>query len=151
MKTNGTPGLMIIIVLVLGMFFGGCEKNLAPVPEIEYSTKIIGSWLGTDSGSKETMTINKDGTFVCKMHSTGFIANTLSQRRSGTISGTWKITGTMITLNITGSKNDRLENHFTSSKIMDFKEDELTLKSDQGETSVFQKIHIHWYNSDRRK
>jgi hypothetical protein len=44
------------------------------------------------------MSINDEGTFVCQVHPMGFIANTLPQSGTGTISGTWKVTGAIITL-----------------------------------------------------
>ena len=140
-----------IIVIVLGFFLGACTNNLTPVPEAEYSTKIIGSWRGTVGDSKETMSINSDGTFVCNVHSTGFIATTLSQSLPGIISGTWKMTGAVITLSITGAKNEKLENRITSSTIESFKVDELVLKSINGETSLFRRVHIHWYNSNSKR
>jgi hypothetical protein len=70
----------------------------------------------------------------------GFIANTLSQSVIGTIRGTWKITDAIITLRITGAKNELLGNRIASSTIVAFKEDELVLKSDRGETSSFQRV-----------
>jgi hypothetical protein len=151
MKTNWTYWTRSIILIVLGFFLGACTNNLTPVPEAEYSTKIIGSWQGTYGDSKETMSISSDGTFVCKVHSTGFIATTLSQSLPGIISGTWKMTGAVITLSITGAKNERLANRIASSTIESFKVDELVLKSNNGETSLFQRVHIHWYNSNSKR
>jgi len=120
---------------------------LIPVPVTEYSTKIIGSWQGTVGDSKESMSINNDGTFVCKVHSTGFISNTLSQSINGSISGTWNIKGAIITLKITGSKNEWPENRIATSMILAFKENELILKSDRGGISPFRRVYIHWYNA----
>jgi hypothetical protein len=100
----------------------------------------VGRWQGTVGDLKETMSIDGDGTFVCQLHPMGFIANTLSQGVTGTIRGTWKITGAMITLRITGAENERLRNRMVSSTIVAFKEDELVLKSDRGETSRFQRV-----------
>ena len=151
MKTNWTYWTRSIILIVLGFFLGACTNNLTPVPEAEYSTKIIGSWQGTYGDSKETMSISSDGTFVCKVHSTGFIATTLSQSLPGIISGTWKMTGAVITLSITGAKNERLANRIASSTIESFKVDELVLKSNNGETSLFRRVHIHWYNSNSKR
>ena len=70
----------------------------------------------------------------------GFIARTLSQTVAGTVYGTWKITGAIITLTISGAENESLSNRITSSTIVAFKEDELVLKSDGGETSPFQRV-----------
>jgi len=140
MKTNWTHWTRSIIVIVLGFFLGACTNNLTPVPVAEYSTKIIGSWQGTVGNSKEMMSINGDNTFICKIHPMGFIANTLSQGVNGTISGTWKITGAILMLSMTGAKNEHLENKRTSSTIVEFKKDKLVLKSDRGETSSFQRL-----------
>jgi hypothetical protein len=59
---------------------------------------------------------------------------------TGTIRGTWEITGAVITLRITGVKNERLENSIASSMIITFKEDRLVMKSDRGETSLFKRV-----------
>jgi hypothetical protein len=85
------------------------------------------------------MSINRDGTFVCQLHPLGFIANTLSQGVSGKISGTWNIRGTLLTLRITGSQNERLANSAASSTIVSFNENLLVLRSDRGETSSFER------------
>ena len=140
MKTNGMPWVRAIIIMVLGFCLGFCENNPQPVPEAEYSTKIVGHWQGTVGDLKETMSINTDSTFVCKVHRMGFIANTLSQSLTGTVSGKWKISGAILTLNITGTKNERLGNNVASSTIVSFSQDKLILKSDRGETSPFQRV-----------
>jgi len=90
------------------------------------------------------MSLDRDGTFVCQLQPRGFIANTLSQGVTGTIRGTWKITGATITLRITRAKNERLENRITSSAIVAFKGDELVLKSNNGKTSLFQRVFSLW-------
>jgi uncharacterized protein (TIGR03066 family) len=138
-KTNCKLWVRVIAVVALGFCLACCTNNSAPVPEAKYSTKIVGHWQGTVGDLKETMSIEGDGTFVCQLHPMGFIANTLSQRVTGTIRGTWKITGAIITLRITSAENEVLRNRTTSSTIVAFKEDELVLKSDRGETSTFQR------------
>ena len=70
----------------------------------------------------------------------GFIANTLYQGVTGTIRGTWKITGAIITLRITAAENESLRNRIASSTILTFKEDNLVLKSGHGETSPFRRV-----------
>jgi hypothetical protein len=139
-KRNRAPFFKVILLTTIAFCFGACVNN-SIVPEAEYSTKIIGRWQGTVGDMKETMSINNDSTFVCQIHPRGFIANTLSQSVTGIISGTWKITGAIITLRITGVKNERLGNRITSSTIIAFKSNELILKSDKGETSTFIRIH----------
>ena len=140
MKSNCTPWVRAIAAVILGFCLASCANKSPPVPEAEYSTKIVGRWQGTVGDLKETMSIDGDGTFVCQLHPMGFIANTLSQGVTGTIRGTWKITGAIITLRITGEENERLGNRIASSTIVTFKEDELVLKSDRGETSPFQRV-----------
>ena len=139
-KSHCSPWVRAIAVVFLGFCVASCANNSSPVPEAEYSTKIVGRWQGTVGDLKETMSIDGDGTFGCQVHPMGFIANTLSQGVTGTIRGTWKITGAMITLRITGAENERLRNRMVSSTIVAFKEDELVLKSDRGETSRFQRV-----------
>jgi len=129
-----------IAVAVLGFCLASCANNSSTVPEAEYSTEIVGRWQGTVGDLKETMSIDADGTFVCQLYPTGFIANTLSQGVKGTVRGTWEITGAMITLKITGAKKERLENRMAASTIVAFKKNELVLKSDRGGTSPFQRV-----------
>jgi hypothetical protein len=127
----------------LGFCLATCADNSLPVPEAEYSTKIVGQWQGTVGHFKETMLLDGDGTFLCKLYPTGFIANTLSQGVTGTIRGTWKITGAMITLRITSSENEHLSDKVVSSTIVSFKTNELVLRSDRGETSPFQRVPVN--------
>ncbi|MEO8429459.1 MAG: hypothetical protein ABI651_20390 [Verrucomicrobiota bacterium] len=86
------------------------------------------------------MQINSDGTFVCQIHQTGFLANTLSQTVPGQVSGTWNITGVIITLKIMGEKHEHLMDRIATSTIESFKTGELILKSDRGETSLFRRV-----------
>lgn len=140
MQYKGTPWARAIAAGILGLCLASCANNSSTIPEAEYSTKILGHWQGTVGDVKETMSLGSDGTFVCGLHPMGFLANTLSQGVAGTIRGTWKITGAIITLRITGEKNERLGNRIASSTIVTFKENELVLKSDRGETSSFQRV-----------
>jgi hypothetical protein len=140
MKNKSALWATAIAVIVVEFCGASCANNSSAVPEAEYSTKIVGRWQGTVGDSKETMSINADGTFVCQLYPTGFIANTLSQGVQGTVRGTWKISGAMITLKITGEKKEHLENKMAVSTIVAFKKDELVLKSDGGGTSPFQRV-----------
>ncbi|MBU1565785.1 MAG: hypothetical protein KJ630_09170 [Proteobacteria bacterium] len=144
MKTNCTPWVMAIVAVVLGFCLASCANNSTPVSEAEYSTKIVGRWQGMVGHSKETMSINDDGTFVCQLQPMGFIANTLSEGVTETINGTWNITGAIITLRITGAKNERLRNRISSSTIVALKKDQLILKTDSGETSPFRRVYTFW-------
>ena len=140
MKSNCTSWARAIAVAVLGFCLASCANKSATVPEAEYATTIVGHWQGTVGNVKETMSIDGDGTFVCQIHPLGFLANTLSQSRPGKISGTWNITGAIITLKITGEKHEHLGDWITSSTIESFKADELVLKSDRGGTSPFRRV-----------
>jgi uncharacterized protein (TIGR03066 family) len=140
MKTNYRPWVQGLVAVLSGLCLASCADNSRPVPEPEYATKIVGHWQGTAGNSKENIVIAADGTFVCHMQPMGFIANTLSQGVNGTIRGTWKITGALITLNITGAENEALRNKTAASTIVAFKEDELVLISDRGETSSFRRM-----------
>ncbi len=133
-------GVRPIALVVLGFCFVSCAKKATPVAPAEYPASIVGHWQGTVGSSKETMTIDGDGTFVCQIHPQGFLDNTLSQSVPGEVSGTWKITGAVITLEITGEKHEHLGNRVASSTIESFKADELVLKSDRGETSPFRRM-----------
>src|SRR5664279_1916659 len=97
MKFDGAPWMGAVVVVILGFCLASCTNNSPPVSEAEYSAKIVGRWQGTVGHLKETMSIDGDGTFVGQLHPKGFIANTLSQSVTGTIRGTWKITGAIIT------------------------------------------------------
>ena len=140
MKNKCALWTTAIAVVVLGFCVGSCANNSSTIPEADYSTEIVGRWQGTVGDLKETMSIDADGTFVCQLYPTGFIANTLSQGVKGTIRGTWEITGARVTLKITDAKMERLENRMAASTIVAFKKDELVLKSDRGGTSPFQRV-----------
>ncbi len=140
MKANFGARAWPIAVLILGFCVASCAQHSRPIPESEYSTKIVGRWEGTVGNSKENMSLNRDGTFVCELHGAGFIARTFSPGVTGTIRGTWKIAGAVITLRVTSAEKENLRNRITSSTIEAFKGDELVLKSDRGETSPFERI-----------
>ena len=139
LKPKCPTWITIIFLVAIGFCLASCAKKATPVALAEYSTSIAGHWQGTVGSSKETMTIDRNGTFVCQIHPMGFLANTLSQSVPGKVSGTWNINGAVITLKITGEKHEHLGDRITSSTIESFKADELTLKSDRGETSSFQR------------
>lgn len=128
-----------VAAVVLGLSLSSCATNVPSVPEAQYSTAIVGRWQGTVGDLKEGLTIDRGGTFVCQLHPMGFLANTLSQGVTGTIRGTWNITGATITLTITSADDERVRNRITSSTIVAFTADALVLKSDRGDTSTFRR------------
>lgn len=140
LKPKCPSWLTAILFAVIGICLASCAKKATPVALAEYSTRIVGHWQGTVGSSKEIMTIDGDGTFVCQIHPMGFLANTLSQSVPGKVSGNWNITGAVITLKITGEKHNHLGDRANSSAIESLKTDELTLKSDRGETSTFERM-----------
>jgi len=142
MRFNYLPWIMAITIFFLGCFFAGCEKRSPSVLQAEYPTKLVGNWEGTAGSVKESMFINNDGSFICKLFPTGFIANTLFQAGGVTdvIHGKWKINGETITLIITSAGNEQLKNKTTSSTIKTLTNYELVLKSDGGEVSSFHRI-----------
>jgi hypothetical protein len=129
-----------LALVVLGASLATCANNSRPVSEADFSTAIVGRWQGTVGDKRETMSIKRDGTFTCRLNQTGFLGNMLYPVVPGTVSGTWIITGNVVTLVITGEKHERLANKSASSVIVSFNENELVLKSDRGETSSFVRI-----------
>ena len=89
--------------------------------------KIVGSWIGTVGNERESMVINGDGTFVCHLQKTGFIASMLYPAPPGTVSGTWAIVGSVMSMTVSGAKSERLENRMSSSVIVAFHECEYLL------------------------
>ncbi len=136
MNISCLPILGLLWVLALGI--SACTPA-KPVAEADYSAKIVGSWLGTVGDMKESVSFRADGGFIAQLRPMGFISNTLNQGVSGTIRGTWAINGKNITLKITGAEDENVMNRVTSSTIMAFSQDEISLKSDRGEISAFQR------------
>jgi hypothetical protein len=125
--------------LLLTWALAACSPAAAPVDEKDYSTKIVGDWLGTVGDMNETIAFRSDGQFVSEVRERGFISNTLGQGVTGTIRGTWAINGKSITLNIASAENERVANRSTTSVIETFTPNELIVKSDRGDTSKFRR------------
>jgi len=134
MNISCLPMFGLLLALVFGILSCTPAK---PVAEAEYAVKIVGNWLGTVGDMKEAMTFNADGSFIAQVRPRGFISNTLSQGVTGTIRGTWVINGKNITLKIISAEDERVLNSVTSSTILAFSQDELSMKSERGETSTF--------------
>jgi hypothetical protein len=127
---------MLAMLLALAFVVPSCETS-KPVVEADYAAKIVGDWVGTVDDEKESITFRADGGFEAQLRPSGFISNTLSQGVTGTIRGTWVISGKTITLKITSTEDERVKNSRTSSTILAFSTNELEMKSDRGETSKF--------------
>jgi hypothetical protein len=126
--------LGLLLALALGV---SCCPPAKPVAEADYGVKIVGNWLGVVGNMKESITFNGGGSFIAQLRPQGFISNTLSKGVTGTIGGTWAINGKTITLKITSAEDERVKNSVTSSTILAFNQDELSMKNDRGETSTF--------------
>jgi hypothetical protein len=135
-KLINTPRLFCF-GLLLACGLSSCSPDGAPVGEAEYSAKIVGDWQGTVGDTKETISFGADGGFVSQVRPRGFISNTLGQGVTGTVRGTWTITGKSITLNISRAEDVRVLNSATTSTIETFKPNELVVKSATGGTSTF--------------
>jgi len=129
---------VLSLLLALAFCISACTPA-KPVEEAEYSAKIVGNWLGKVGDMKESITFSADGGFIAHVRPAGFISNTLSQGVTGTINGTWAINAKTITLKIISAEDERVINSVTSSTIMAFNPNELSMKSDRGETSTFER------------
>jgi hypothetical protein len=66
--------------------------------------------------------------------------NTLGQGVTGTIRGTWQISGNAITLTVSSAPDARLADASTKSTIEKFEPDEIVVKSDKGDMSTFRRL-----------
>ena len=133
---RGASLLLLGSVLAAGLL--GCSRA-EPIAEANYATAIVGKWQGSVGDVKETISLRADGGFSAQLRERGFISNTLSQGVTGTIGGTWAIAGKVITLTITSAEDARAANGATPSTIVAMSADELSLRSESGETSVFRR------------
>ena len=136
------PGIIKVVAALwlLVSWAAGCARDSGPVPQSDYSRQIVGRWQGTVGDSRETMSLARDGAFVCHLQPTGFIANTLSQRVVGVVRGTWSLSGNVIALRVISADRELPTNALTSSTIVAFKDDELSLKSDRGDSATFHRV-----------
>ena len=128
-------GPLLLVLLAVGL--SSCEREGAPIAESQYAATLVGDWQGTVGETKETLSFRADGGFTALVRPMGFISNTLDQGTTGRLQGTWTVQGQVITLRIDSAEDERLLNRTTTSRIMTFKQNELVVKSDKGETSTF--------------
>jgi hypothetical protein len=121
-------------------FLQSCSPAGTPVPQADYAARIVGGWQGTVGDNSETITFNGDGKFVSEVRPRGFISNTLGQGVTGTVRGTWQISGNAITLKVTSAQDARLADTATKSTIEKFEPNEIVVKSDTGDTSTFRRL-----------
>ncbi len=127
------PGVLLAFLL-------SCSPAGTPVPQADYATRIVGGWQGTVADISETITFNADGKFVSEVRPRGFISNTLGQGVTGTVRGTWQISGNTITLNVTSAQDARLADVATRSTIEKFEPNEIIVKSEKGDMSTFLRL-----------
>jgi hypothetical protein len=125
---------------LLACGLSSCSGDAPPIPEAEYSSKIVGGWEGTVADNREVISFKADGRFDCQLHPRGFIANTLGQGITGTIRGTWALNGKTITLTIVSAEDERVLNKSTTSTIQSLTPNELKVRSAVGETSTFVRL-----------
>jgi hypothetical protein len=126
-----------LLALMLAIGLSSCAPDGAPIAESQYAAKMVGDWQGTVGDMQETISFKADGKFVSQVRPRGFISNTLGQGVTGTIRGTWTIEGKVITLNIDSAEDANVLNKTTTSTIGMFKQNELVVRSSNGETSTF--------------
>jgi hypothetical protein len=128
------PGILLATLLM------SCSPSGTPIPQADYAARIVGGWQGMVGDISETITFNADGKFVSEVRPRGFISNTLGQGVTGTVRGTWQISGNAIALNVTSAQDARLADVASKSTIEKFEPNELVVKSDRGETSTFRRL-----------
>jgi hypothetical protein len=133
-----TRSLLLSLLFACGL--AACSPDGAAVAEADYQAKIVGNWQGQVAGENETMSFAADGGFVSLVRSDGFISTTLGQGVTGTIRGTWVITGRSITFNINSAEHERLLNSVAIATIETLKPNELLVKSSTGVTSTFARL-----------
>jgi len=121
---------------MLALVLSSCAPD-ATVEKAQYSAKIVGNWRGTVGDMTEGISFSADGKFVSQVRPQGFISNTLGQGITGTIRGTWVITGNIVSLHIDSAENETVQNKTTAGTIESFKQNELVVRSSNGETSTF--------------
>ena len=125
--------------LLLAFVFA-CSPSGTPVPVADYASRIVGGWQGTVGDVSETITFDADGKFVSEVRPRGFISNTLGQGVTGTVRGTWQISGNAITLDVASAQDARLSDTATRSTIEKFEPNEIIVKSVKGEVSTFRRL-----------
>jgi hypothetical protein len=131
------PTRLFFIGLLFACGLAACSPDGAAVAEADYPAKIFGNWQGEVAGENETMSFAADGGFVSLVRSDGFISTTLGQGVTGTIRGTWAITGNYTTLNINNTEHERILSNRATATIKALKPNALVVKSSTGITSTF--------------
>jgi hypothetical protein len=136
MKTSA----LCLAGLLLACALAACSRDGPPVPEADYPKRIVGDWQGTVGDERETISFRADGGFTSQVRRRGFISDTLGQGVTGSIRGSWAISGRTVTLTINSAENVRLLNSSTTSIIETFKPNEIVVKSAAGGTATFVRL-----------
>jgi hypothetical protein len=126
-----------LLLLLFAMVLISCESDGELLGESQYQAALVGDWQGVVGDEKESISFHADGSFSCEEMPTGFISNTLSQGAADTISGTWILRGSVITLAIDSASSEQPMNIATTSTIVSFHENRLVITSDTGQSSSF--------------
>ena len=126
--------------LLLACALAACSRDGPPVAEADYPKSIVGDWQGTVGDERETISFRADGGFTSQVRQRGFISDTLGQGVTGSIRGTWAISGRTVTLTINSAEDVRLLNNSTTSTIETFKPNEIVVKSSAGGTATFVRL-----------
>jgi hypothetical protein len=132
------PGLMqacLLLLIVMGL--SSCERAGTLLAEPQYQAALVGDWQGAVGDDSETISFKTDGRFRAKLRSNGFISSTLGQGATGTLDGTWALQGNVITLAIDQASSEPPLNLATDSTIVSFHQNQWVVKSNDGETSIF--------------
>jgi hypothetical protein len=125
---------------LLSILVCACESRGNSIAESQYASALVGKWQGAVGGEAEAISFREDGSYFSKLQSNGFIGRTLGQGVEGEIGGSWVIAGRVITLTVDSAENERPLNSTTTSTILEFKRNELVVKSAGGETSTFSRV-----------
>jgi hypothetical protein len=126
--------------MLLACALAGCSRDGAPVAEVDYPRSIVGDWQGTVGDERETISFRADGGFTSQVRRRGFISDTLGQGVTGSIRGTWAISGRRVTLTINSAEDVRLLNSSTTSTIEAFTPNKIMVKSSAGGTATFVRV-----------
>ena len=126
--------------MLLACAHAGCSRDGPPVVEADYPRSIVGDWQGTVGDERETISFRADGGFTSQVRRRGFISDTLGQGVTGSIRGTWAISGRRVTLTINGAEDARLLNSSTTSTIEAFTPNEIVVRSSAGGSATFVRL-----------
>ncbi len=133
---------VFITVILLAGFVVSCVPDNTPVEEKDYRSAILGSWQATVGNySNENISFKKDNIFKTQLHAGGFIGNTMSQGAFDMTTGSWMITGDLLTVRIKDAEREGLFNKNGTFTILSLTGQELKISDEKGDTTVFVRFH----------